>query len=340
LTQIRHNTLPVFAVALAAAMGASAAHANDEFLNQYDDSATWTFVEENDLFADTDQNYTNGLRLAYVSGFKEVRGVSAFFAYRILGAGEDAGIRRGFAVGQSIFTPQDIAETRPLPDQHPYAGWLYGEYSAIIEQSDAIDQITIQAGLVGPAAGGEFVQNNWHSLIGAAEAQGWDNQIGNEPGLVLSYDHKFRALTAINADGFGADLTPSFGGSIGNIYTSARAGVTLRIGQDLRNDYGPPRIRPSLAGGGYFSPRDRFSWYVFAGLEARAVAHNIFLDGSLFRDDDPSVSSKVLTGDIQAGVVAQLRRIQLAYTYVVRAKEFDEQDEGQQFGAVSLSVKF
>ncbi len=326
----------------AALFAFSSAHAKDaEFLNRYDESATWTFVEENDLFAGTDRNYTNGLRLAYVSGFKDVQGVSKFFAHDVLGAPEDAGVRRGFALGHSIFTPSDIDQTAALPDQHPYAGWFYGEYSAIIEQRDRIDQVTMQFGVVGPAAGGEFVQNNWHSLIGADEAQGWDNQISNEPGLVLSYDRLFRALALSDPEKpVSADLTPNFGASVGNIYTSARAGVTLRIGNDLTNDYGPPRIRPSLAGGGYFAPRDRFSWYVFAGLEARVVAHNIFLDGSLFDDEITHVTSETITGDIQAGVVAQMRRVQIGYTYVIRAKEFKEQDERQEFGAVSLSVKF
>ena len=313
----------------------------DDFLNRYDDSATWTFVEENDLFAGTDRNYTNGLRLAYVSGFKDVHGVSEFFARTIIGAPEDAGIRRGFALGHSIFTPTDIDQTEPLADQHPYAGWFYGEYSAIVEQRDRIDQITMQFGVVGPAAGGEFVQNNWHSLIGAEEAQGWANQIGNEPGFVLSYDRRFRALALSDPDkAISADLTPNFGASVGNVYTSARAGLTLRIGEDLSNDYGPPRIRPSLAGGGYFAPRDRFSWYIFAGIEARVVAHNIFLDGSLFDDEITHVTSETLTGDIQAGLVTQIRRVQIGYTYVIRAKEFKEQDERQEFGAVSFSVKF
>lgn len=171
-------------------------------------------------------------------------------------------------------------------------------------------------------------------------AQGWDNQIEDEVGIVLSYDHRLRRLAQFGFGGFGADVTPNLGFTLGNIHTNLHAGLTLRLGQDLDNDYGPPRVSPSLAGAGYFTPRDNFSWYVFAGIEGRAVAHNIFLDGSLFRDDDPSVSSNAFVTDLQAGLVVQLLQTQFAFTYVERAEEFAEQTEPQRFGAVSISRKF
>ncbi len=305
-----------------------------------DERGTWSFVWENDYFAQTDQNYTNGVRIAYFTGPKQPRGFADVIAQNVLRAGDDAVIRRGFALGHSIFTPRDTDVTAPLSDQHPYAAWLYAEYSAAIERDDTVDQLTIQAGVVGPSAGGEFVQNNWHSLIGVDPALGWDNQIDDEFGVVLSYDRKLRDRLIVDKPAVMADITPSFGASLGNIRTHARLGITLRIGPDLPSDYGPPRVRPSLAGSGYFSPRRPFGWYVFFGAEARAVAHDIFLDGSLFRDNDPSVTSKTLVGDFQTGLVAQFRSVQIAYTYIVRTREFEEQLDRHRFGAVSLSVKF
>ncbi len=328
------------ALAACAVLSSAALADDDAFLAPYDNSGTFTFVWENDYFANTDRNYTNGIRLSYLSGFKAPEGVSRWVADSLLGVGEAAGVRRGFALGHSIFTPQDTEASALLPDQHPYAGWLYGEYSVVVEQTDIIDQFTLQAGVIGPSAGGEFVQNNWHDLIGGEAVNGWDNQLRDEPGVVISYDRKLRALFKSNGDGLGFDATPSYGASFGNVYTNARVGLMVRIGSDLRNDYGPPRVRPSLAGGGYFSPRDRFSWYVFAGAEGRAVAHDIFLEGSLFRDNDLAVDNNILVGDFQAGLVMQVRRVQVAYTSVFRTREFKTQQGAQQFGAVSLSVKF
>jgi len=307
---------------------------------QTDDRGTITFVWENDSFADSDQNYTNGVRFAWLSGTDEPEGLSRWIARNLLGAGDEAVIRRGIAMGHSIFTPNDTSTSAPLPDQHPYAAWLYGEYTALVEQRNEVDQFTVQLGIVGPSAGGEWVQNEFHSLIGAGDAQGWDNQIGDEVGIVISYDRRLRQLAQFGDGGFGMDVTPSLGVTVGNIHTNLHAGLTLRMGQDLDNDYGPPRVAPSLAGAGYFTPRDNFSWYVFVGIEGRAVAHNIFLDGSLFRDEDPSVSSNTFVSDLQAGLVVQVLQTQIAFTYVERAEEFEEQTDPQRFGAVSISRKF
>lgn len=305
-----------------------------------DADGTLSFVWENDYFARTDRNYTNGLRLAYLSAPRPLEGLPERLARALFGADEDSVVRRGFAIGHSIFTPDDTDAVSAPADQHPYAGWLYGEYSSVIEHDAHIDQISLQLGVVGPSAGGEQVQNRWHRLFGGDTAKGWDDQIDDELGVALSYDRTFRRIAEIGSGGRQIDVTPTFGATVGNVRVNARAGMTVRYGQDLRNDYGPPRIRPSLAGGGYFAPRNAFSWYVFAGAEARLVAHSIFLDGSLFRDDDPSVGSRTFVGDLQAGLALQFRRVQVAYTQVVRTQEFDAQVNRHRFGAISVSAKF
>jgi len=134
-------------------------------------------------------------------------------------------------------------------------------------------------------------------------------------------------------------VLPHFGGALGNVFTYGAAGLTLRLGTDLEDDFGPPRIRPSLPGSAYFSPGKGFTWYVFAGLEGRAVLYNIFLDGNVFSDSH-SVDKKPFVGDLQAGLVIQLDRFRITYTQIFRTKEFDDQADGDLFGSVSLSYHF
>ena len=304
-----------------------------------DDRGTLALVLENDYFGDSDDNYTNGLKLSWVSGRRPADPFSRFVS-RMMGAEDQTSVRRGLAIGHSTFTPDDIGETEYLPDQHPYAAWLYGEFTTLIERENRVDQFTLQLGMVGPSAGGEYAQEEIHSLINDRAPQGWDNQIQDEFGVVLSYDKKLRALLRTGWRGVGLDATPNLGVTLGNINANARAGLTVRIGRDLNNDYGPPRVRPALAGAGYFTPRDGFSWYVFSGVEGRAVAHDIFLDGSLFKDDDPHVEKNNFVVDMQSGLVVQVGKTQIGLTYVERTKEYKTQDIPQRFGAVSLSRKF
>ena len=311
----------------------------EDVRTRMDQRGTWSFVTENDVFGGTDRNYTSGLRLGYLTGFRPVEGISGFAAKTLLGADPEDGVRQSFALGHSIFTPEDIELEDAPADQHPYAGWLYGEYALLAESSNTVDQLYLQLGIVGPSAQGEWVQNNYHDLIGVAEAEGWSDQLNDEPGVLIGYNKKFRNFIETPTLGLGADLAPDVGVSLGNVLTEASAGLTLRIGTNLGGDYGPPRIRPSLAGAGFFAPAGTFSAYLFAGAQGRAVARNIFLDGNSFKDS-ASVDKKHFVADIQAGVVVQIKDVQLAYTFVTRTKEFETQDERQTFGALSLSFKF
>jgi hypothetical protein len=113
----------------------------------------------------------------------------------------------------------------------------------------------------------------------------------------------------------------------------------FRIGDELDADWGPVRIRPALAGSGFFQPRQDFGWYVFAGVEGRAVARDIFLDGNTWRDS-PSVDKRLFVADAQAGAAVMWRGIRFAYTHVLRSEEFYGQKGVQSFGSFSASFRF
>ncbi len=134
---------------------------------------------------------------------------------------------------------------------------------------------------------------------------------------------------------------PHFGLSLGNVFTYGAAGLTLRFGEDFKGDFaGPPRIRPSMPGASHFqAPEGYFGWYVFAGIEGRAVARNIFLDGNTFADSH-SVDKKTLVGDVQIGFALIFKRFRLTYTQVISSNEFDGQDQPHNFGALSLTANF
>ncbi|MEE8140002.1 MAG: lipid A deacylase LpxR family protein, partial [Alphaproteobacteria bacterium] len=141
--------------------------------------------------------------------------------------------------------------------------------------------------------------------------------------------------------GIDDDFTPQGGLSHGHVFTNAAAGLLVRVGEDLAGDFGgPPRIRPSMPGAAHFQPpASGFGWYLFAGVEGRAVARNIFLDGNTFTDSH-SVDKKTFVGDAQLGLALIFRRFRITYTQVLRTIEFDGQATPHHFGAISVTANF
>ncbi|KAB2310085.1 lipid A deacylase LpxR family protein [Betaproteobacteria bacterium SCN2] len=304
---------------------------------------SYTLLVENDVFTGSDQHYTNGLRLSYLSRQDDVPDYIRAFAAAMPFVELGARLRAGYALGHNIYTPNNTKARGLVADERPYAGYLYAGM-AVVAESDSrsgniLDTWELDIGIVGPSALGKEVQNNFHRLIGSPQAQGWENQLEDEPVVSLTHERKWRHLWRHPAYGLGLDFTPHVGGSLGNLATYLNLGATVRVGQGLARDYGPPRIRPSLPGSGFFLPQDGMGWYVYAGVDGRAMAHNIFLDGNTFKDSH-SVDSKTWVGDLQMGLVLTFSTLRLAYTHIYRTREFEGQKLGDSFGAVSISARF
>ncbi|MGD9536341.1 MAG: lipid A deacylase LpxR family protein [Alphaproteobacteria bacterium] len=303
------------------------------------ESGIFSLVLENDVFYDTDQHYTNGIRASWLAG-ADATPEWALDAARWFPLFPDGGdVRIDYALGQSMYTPSDIELQNPPADDRPYAGWLYGSLGLIAETGERLDQLALTLGMVGPASLAGKTQKMVHEITGSDDPKGWDTQLKNEPGIVLTYQRSWRQFASGSFQGLGFDMTPHVGGALGNVFTYANAGLTLRFGEGLSLDYGPPRIQPSLPGSGFFVPADGFGWYLFAGAEGRAVARNIFLDGNSFRDSR-SVDKEPLVGDVQFGIAVLWRSVRLAYTHVLRTQEFKGQTERDDFGAFSFSLRF
>ena len=325
-----------------------------------DDSCVINIQVENDLFGSgADNHYTHGFRASYLfplrtqgrqrdcipfeDAFRTVAETASDPFKRFLAERTN---RISLILGQSIFTPDDIENPNLIPDDRPYAGWLYVgaglESSSGGEGRPFLEKFEINLGMVGPASLAEEVQTKWHALIDTRTPRGWDHQLKNEPGLVLSYERKWPFRKALGG-GYDAELAPSAGLTLGNIYTYGAAGAMARIGHNVPDDYGPPRIRPGLQGSDTFAAlpgrEGAFGWYLFAGFEGRAVARNIFLDGNSFADSH-SVDKRPLVGDLQVGLVATYGPARLGFTNVFRTREFRGQDKIDEFGSITLSVRF
>lgn len=311
-----------------------------------------SLIEENDgIWSHQDRHYTQGLRIPYLSANLEAGGFwdRSFEAIGVVLPMYRAGgeTQRRFewqVIGQSQFTPADIHRTPPDPSDRPYAAWLYTGFDVLQENDGhSLHNLEAQAGVVGPAALGEEVQNGYHTLVGFRKAEGWKYQLRNRAALQFSYDYHRRFGLEFGS-GYGIDVIPEAGVSLGTVLRYVDVGALLRFGNALAADYGPERIRPALSGTAYFDERAldaRFlHFYVYAGVQGRRVFYNRFIDGSE-EVAAPGVDRKQEVADAVGGLsVFFTRRFRADLSAILRTHEYSRQRGDDLYGSAELSFGF
>lgn len=179
-----------------------------------------------------------------------------------------------------MYTPRNTSIQALIVDDRPYTGWTYLSAALHSKNMDLLNTFELSLGIVGPASQAEEVQTRVHELIDDQDPQGRDNQLKNEPGLMLVWQRFWRILRHhFGGVGFAWDLIPHAGVSLGNVFTYANLGEEIRFGYNLPVDFGTSLIRP---GGGTSPPVGRqdphlsavsdFGIAFFAGVDGRAVA--------------------------------------------------------------------
>ncbi|MEJ0027019.1 MAG: lipid A deacylase LpxR family protein [Rhizomicrobium sp.] len=293
---------------------------------------------ENDIFFNTDQHYSNGIALNYTTAPQDTPRWLENFAHHLPFFGRTGEVRTSYALGQDIFTPRRTGLAVPDPTDRPYAGYLYVGLGILSKSDTHLDQAELQLGVVGPASLGEDAQNWVHTVIGDRKANGWHYQLRDEPVANIFYERSWKLIPPKSILGLFVDVEPHAGFAVGNAYDYADAGAMARLGINLPDDFGPPRLQPSLPGSSFFEPNGAISAYAFAGVDGRAVGRNIFLDGNSF-EASRSVEKRLLVGDVQIGAVVQLGGARLSFTHVFRTKEFATQASADQFGSVDLTFR-
>jgi len=332
---------------------------------------------ENDLFAGTDSNYTNGVALTLVSHDMEGRLDPGCLPWalglytRFLGwadpefwhraGAESASQNVVVRAGQSMYTPEDKAPTDLIHDDRPYAGLLYLSlaWNRRVQPESAgyemLDVRELSLGVIGPWSLAEQSQNFVHSMRGIERFNGWDNQLHNEPAFQLALERKFKAYASGAVQpGWGSDMIGNYGLRLGNIETAASTGIELRAGWYIPNDFGSYAIRPGVENRPPSATADlrnvqspsvtapRPGVHAFANLEGKAVAWDFSLDGNMFRSSH-SVSRRPWVAQAAIGISSQWlvsgHGVRLALMRIWRTREFDEQLGSHAFGSIALSFE-
>ena len=291
-------------------------------------------------WTEDDEHYTNGLKIDLAWRPEWAQRLAPHVPFHDHFPG-DVSTAVGLSVSQLMFTPEDITREVPQENDRPYAGWLAASFywQRAGEFSDRLamfDHIELDLGVVGPASGAQALQELVHSTWpDQEEPEGWSHQLDNEFAANLTLRRKWRFSSGHSDDGFEFQAIPSLGGTVGTVYRQLEVSLTARLGWNLPDDFGPPRLADVGAATGDWNTR--FGLYVFARGGMRAVQHNIFLDGNTF-SSSLSQSKEPLVLEAQLGVAVLLwDHLELGWSQTLVTEEFRRQSGGDAYGALTIS---
>lgn len=298
---------------------------------------------ENDLFGGgSDKHYTSGVRATYFNLGTPMPDFVRTAAKLIPPFTINKTTSVHYSAGQNLYTPKNISLATQNPDERPWAAFLYASAGLATVTNNHVDNVELTLGVIGPMALGKETQTFIHRHVSNSPLpKGWHNQLKNEPGVILSWERSWPERYSLQALGLTVAAVPHFGVSVGNVYTYANTGVSFRLSPDAGKWQDDPiRVRPAMPGTGAFLVPDKtLSWYMFAGLEGRAVARNIFLDGNTFADSY-SIDKEPFVMDANAGIAVTYGGARLSYALIYRSEEFKGQKNGDVFGTMSMGLRF
>lgn len=239
-----------------------------------------------------------------------------------------------FAFGQNMYTPNNKKADYPLPDQHPYAGYLYGELGYMLDDEDENHYFGLQLGVVGPHSYAEDTQKFIHKMIGDVDPKGWKYQLSDEFVFQLIYTHRQEFLLVGDRSGWNAKLIGKIGESSGLAQVYGFLGAELRLGYNTYHGSADDIVLIAAV-------RNDNPWSVYGilGGEFRAYAWNIFLDGN-YAHDSMSVDSKWDVWEGRAGFGFDVYGLDGRALWVWRTKEYETQLKNTQFMSVQLGYTF
>jgi hypothetical protein len=308
-----------------------------------DEAISFTF--ENDTFTGSDDNYTNGFGLSWVSDDVDSYDESSLvgrwtrlweFLPFVLDDGQET--YASWSIAQEMHTPDDIEDPNPPEDDQPYAGVLYVD-SVLYSRSERWTHAwELKLGVVGPSSQADDLQKDVHDLVGADEPMGWRTQLPDE--LIVNVGYTAAHLLGEGNAGGSARwrLVPIGNLSLGTYFTGVGLGMYGEVGWNLVDALGGTALREGLNAASTVAvgPVPGWSVSLFCGAAGYGVLHYLPLDGNVFRDSR-SVDSEPFIGMGSFGVSVRRGRFAGSLAATFYTETFDTARRNAEFGTLSLS---
>ena len=295
---------------------------------------TVRLVVDNDLLAvrgrgaPPDYDYTHGTRIgiAWPGAPARVARLLRAASRCDTAAAGSACVVSGLAVAQEIYTPRRVADV-PIAGERPHAAWLNaGAHVGRVDRT-GMQALALRAGVTGPPALGEQVQNGVHRLLGNRLEEGWPHQLPAR--LVVAAD--YGATRVLLGPGSSAApsrfLDASAGVTVGTMRRAVQAGAAAHYGR------GAPRS--ALADAPLVARPGRLQLQV--AYRQELVLADGFVEG-IGATAGASRVPWVNEASVRAGW--RWSRLGLEYRYVSRGREYRAQPGRHAYGTLAMTGAF
>lgn len=302
-----------------------------------------TILWENDFlnFLRSDRYYTNGIRFGYTSKeydyFNEDNSMSWAKNVSIISYNKHHITRFHISLNQEIYTPATHGPGIGKND-HPYGGFLYLNTGIYNRTADTQEHIGIKIGAVGSISYAGQLQTSLHSTLGQLTFSEWDkSQLENEF-IFNPYYQVTKRFYIFKTRGISMDFLGTFDTALGNADIHFGTYGTIRIGHNLDNDFGMPKMNLEQD----FAPvhSDKFSVYLFASGGAKVTLHNIFVEGNS-TESNLGYNINLLRWEASAGLVMSYYGVRIGYIWTYYTKDYTVQPyDHHAVGALLVEFSF
>lgn len=272
-----------------------------------DSNSYFRFNYDNDYFAASDENYTQGYNLEFVSPFFNKNPINS-----LLIRPETYQLKYGLSIEHIGFTPDRYDLPEIQFNDRPFAASIMLKSFVVSQHSERKIRIhsSVNLGIIGPGAFGEEMQVGIHKATGNKVPRGWRHQIKND--IVVNYTIGIEKQIANFNDVASVQAQSNL--SIGTLFTNASVGANVILGQ----------FKDSFASE---DNQRNFQIYVYAQPVLSVVGYDATLQGGLINRDSPyTISSKNIervTSQFNLGMIIQTKTLYFEYTRSSITKEFD-----------------
>ncbi|QJD94805.1 lipid A deacylase LpxR family protein [Mucilaginibacter robiniae] len=275
----------------------------------------------------SDQYYTNGIFIYYRQALSINNPSATRLANRVL----------GIELGQKMYNPQSGS----VPDKEfidrPFAAYLYaGANLNLLYKNESNLKISLQTGIIGPAALGAEAQNLIHNTFGFYTLQGWHYQVKNS--FQLNFSGEYNKLLARAK---WIDVSGSTYANIGTGFIGAGIGPLLRVG-NFNALYNSVSTQSTASKVG-LTPLHQHEVFLYYKPMYNYIGYDATVQGNIFKHtagDEVTGTPEHSVFSQQIGVAYSGSRWVLDAGAVIHSRDVTRMVRTHKWGTVTLLYRF